>query len=112
MTAKRTRLFTPGPVEIPERILRVLGQAPPHHRTDGFRETLKRVTEKLRWIHGTEGEQTVSVGSHYFHVPARARVPEADVGVGQRGVYRVESGAADGGKGVRTRARQHVGPLR
>jgi aspartate aminotransferase-like enzyme len=56
MTAKRTRLFTPGPVEIPERILRVLGQAPPHHRTDAFRETLKRVTEKLRWIHGTEGE--------------------------------------------------------
>ena len=24
--------------------------------TDGFRETLKRVTEKLRWIHGTDGE--------------------------------------------------------
>jgi len=56
MTAKRIRLFTPGPVEIPQRILRVLGQAPPHHRTDGFRETLKRVTEKLRWLHGTEGE--------------------------------------------------------
>jgi aspartate aminotransferase-like enzyme len=56
MTAKRIRLFTPGPVEIPERILRVLAQAPPHHRTDGFRETLKRVGEKLRWLHGTEGE--------------------------------------------------------
>ena len=56
MTAKRVRLFTPGPVEIPERILRVLAAAPPHHRTDGFRETLKRVTEKLRWIHGTDGE--------------------------------------------------------
>jgi serine---pyruvate transaminase len=56
MTPKRMRLFTPGPVEIPERILHVLGAPPPHHRTDGFRETLKRVTEKLRWIHGTEGE--------------------------------------------------------
>ena len=56
MTTKRTRLFTPGPVEIPPRILHVLGAAPPHHRTDGFRETLKRVTEKLRWLHGTEGE--------------------------------------------------------
>jgi len=50
------RLFTPGPVEIPERILHVLGTPPPHHRTDGFRETLKHVIEKLRWIHGTEGE--------------------------------------------------------
>jgi serine---pyruvate transaminase len=56
MTAKRTRLFTPGPVEIPERILHVLGSPAPHHRTDGFRDTLKRVTERLRWIHGTEGE--------------------------------------------------------
>ena len=56
MTPKRMRLFTPGPVEIPERILHVLGTPPPHHRTDGFRETLKHVLEKLRWIHGTEGE--------------------------------------------------------
>ena len=56
MTAKRIRLFTPGPVEIPDRILRVLGAPPPHHRTDGFRETLKRVTDRLRWVHGTEGE--------------------------------------------------------
>ena len=56
MTPKRMRLFTPGPVEIPERILHVLGTPPPHHRTDGFRETLKHVIEKLRWIHGTEGE--------------------------------------------------------
>jgi len=56
MTAKRIRLFTPGPVEIPDRILRVLGAPPPHHRTDGFRDTLKRVTDQLRWVHGTEGE--------------------------------------------------------
>ena len=56
MTAKRIRLFTPGPVEIPDRILRVLGAPPPHHRTDGFRDTLKRVTDRLRWVHGTEGE--------------------------------------------------------
>ena len=56
MPASRTRLFTPGPVEIPPRILRVLAEPPPHHRTDGFRATLKRVNEKLRWLHGTEGE--------------------------------------------------------
>ena len=56
MPASRIRLFTPGPVEIPPRILRVLAEPPPHHRTDGFRATLKRVNEKLRWLHGTEGE--------------------------------------------------------
>jgi aspartate aminotransferase-like enzyme len=53
---RRTRLFTPGPVEIPARVLRALAQEPPHHRTDGFRAVLRRVTESLRWLHGTEGE--------------------------------------------------------
>jgi aspartate aminotransferase-like enzyme len=54
--AMRMRLFTPGPVEIPDRILRVLAQAPPHHRTDGFRAVVRRVTDLLRGLHGTEGE--------------------------------------------------------
>jgi aspartate aminotransferase-like enzyme len=56
MTASRIRLFTPGPVEIPARILRALAQVPPHHRTDVFRDVMKRVTEGLRALHGTQGE--------------------------------------------------------
>ena len=52
----KTRLFTPGPVEIPPRILRALSQTPPHHRTDAFRATVQRVTEGLRELHGTGGE--------------------------------------------------------
>jgi aspartate aminotransferase-like enzyme len=59
----KTRLFTPGPVEIPPRILRALSQVPPHHRTDVFRETLRRVTERLRTLHGTEGEVFLFAGS-------------------------------------------------
>ena len=55
-TARRTRLFTPGPVEIPPRVLRALSQEPPHHRTDVFRDVLRRVTDSLRRLHGTEGE--------------------------------------------------------
>jgi aspartate aminotransferase-like enzyme len=55
-TTRRTRLFTPGPVEIPARLLRALAQEPPHHRTDGFRAVLRRVVDALRWLHGTEGE--------------------------------------------------------
>jgi aspartate aminotransferase-like enzyme len=55
-TATRVRLFTPGPVEIPARILRALSQVPPHHRTEVFRATMKRVTEALRELHLTQGE--------------------------------------------------------
>ena len=55
-TSTRPRLFTPGPVEIPARILRALSQIPPHHRTDVFREVYKRVSEDLRWLHQTQGE--------------------------------------------------------
>ncbi len=55
----KTRLFTPGPVEIPPRILRALSQVPPHHRTDAFRATLQRVTQALREVHQTEGQVLV-----------------------------------------------------
>ncbi len=62
-TATRTRLFTPGPVEIPFRVLRALTQIPPHHRTDAFREQFKRVTEGLRQLHGTRGEVFILASS-------------------------------------------------
>ena len=52
----KIRLFTPGPVEIPVRVLRALSQVPPHHRTDVFRATMKRVTTLLQELHQTEGE--------------------------------------------------------
>ena len=55
-TSTRARLFTPGPVEIPVRILRALSQVPPHHRTDVFREAYKRVSQDLRAVHQTQGE--------------------------------------------------------
>lgn len=52
----KTRLFTPGPVEIPVRILRALSQPALHHRTDAFRDIFKRVTADLQALHRTEGE--------------------------------------------------------
>ena len=55
-TFTRPRLFTPGPVEIPVRILRAMSQIPPHHRTDVFRATYIQVSADLRWVHQTEGE--------------------------------------------------------
>ncbi|HTK31640.1 MAG TPA: alanine--glyoxylate aminotransferase family protein [Candidatus Saccharimonadaceae bacterium] len=53
---RRVRLFTPGPVEIPVRVLRALSQVPPHHRTEVFRDTLRRVLASLKELHGTAGE--------------------------------------------------------
>ena len=55
-TSTRPRLFTPGPVEIPVRILRAMSQVPPHHRTEVFRATYKKVSEDLKWLHETQGE--------------------------------------------------------
>jgi len=55
-TFTRMRLFTPGPVEIPARVLRALSQIPPHHRTEVFRATFQRVTNAMRELHRTEGE--------------------------------------------------------
>lgn len=55
-TSTRPRLFTPGPVEIPVRILRAMSQVPPHHRTEGFRATYSKVSEDLKWLHQTQGE--------------------------------------------------------
>ena len=52
----RTRLFTPGPVEIPSRVLSALAKVPPHHRTDLFRAIYLRVTEAMRELHQTQGE--------------------------------------------------------
>jgi aspartate aminotransferase-like enzyme len=54
--ATRPRLFTPGPVEIPVRILRALSQVAPHHRTETFRATFKHVVEMMRELHRTQGE--------------------------------------------------------
>ena len=55
-TSTRARLFTPGPVEIPVRILRAMSDVQPHHRTDAFRAVFKQVTEDLQWLHQTKGE--------------------------------------------------------
>jgi len=55
-TSTRPRLFTPGPVEIPVRILRAMSQVPPHHRTEVFRATYRKVSEDLKWLHQTAGE--------------------------------------------------------
>jgi aspartate aminotransferase-like enzyme len=52
----KARLFTPGPVEIPVRVLQAMSVPQPHHRTDGFRKIMQEVTAQLARLHGTQGE--------------------------------------------------------
>jgi aspartate aminotransferase-like enzyme len=51
----KTRLFTPGPVEIPARLLAALARPALHHRTEGFRAILSDATQGLIELFGTEG---------------------------------------------------------
>lgn len=51
---EKKRLFTPGPTEVPPRVLRALSQPLLHHRTPCFQEMLTEATEGLRYVYRTE----------------------------------------------------------
>ncbi|MFN3814451.1 MAG: aminotransferase class V-fold PLP-dependent enzyme, partial [Aquificaceae bacterium] len=45
---RRERLFTPGPVEIPERVRETLGKPIIHHRTDEFKTVFLETRELVK----------------------------------------------------------------
>jgi aspartate aminotransferase-like enzyme len=55
VSALKTRLYTPGPVEIPARLLAALARPAIHHRTEGFRAILSEATRGMTALFGTEG---------------------------------------------------------
>ena len=57
------KLFTPGPVEIPARVLAALAQRPPHHRSEAFRKLFGDVSVRLARLFGTEGRVVVLAAS-------------------------------------------------
>lgn len=57
------RLFTPGPTEIPPRILRALSQTLAHHRSEGFKEFFRGIREKLRYPFQTRNEVLILTSS-------------------------------------------------
>jgi len=57
------KLFTPGPVEIPARVLRALAQRPPHHRSETFRNLFADVSKRLDRLFGTSGRVVVLAAS-------------------------------------------------
>jgi aspartate aminotransferase-like enzyme len=61
---KKIRLYTPGPVMIPEQVMLHMAQPIEHHRTAFFRDMLADVTEHLRWLFVTkEADPIVLTGS-------------------------------------------------
>jgi len=48
--SKVERIFTPGPVEIPDRIREVLGRQIIHHRTTEFREAFLETRELFKQL--------------------------------------------------------------
>lgn len=51
----KTRLLTPGPTPLPERVRLSMAQDMIHHRKDAFKEIMHSVQSKLRVLFGTTG---------------------------------------------------------
>lgn len=60
---KQYLLFTPGPTPIPPTVISAMSKPIIHHRHEEFKELLKRVTEKLRYVFQTKNEVFIMTGS-------------------------------------------------
>lgn len=59
----KLRLFTPGPTMVSPEALLAMAQPLDHHRTAGFRETLKECVDMLAYVLGTTARPLVITGS-------------------------------------------------
>ncbi len=60
---QKLRLFTPGPTMIPAEVMLHMAEPMDHHRTSGFRELIKEVTEQLQYLFQTTGSCLTFTGS-------------------------------------------------
>lgn len=60
------KFLTPGPVQIPKKVIDAIARQPEFHRTDTFRETLRRVLEKLQKVYS--GTPVIAPGTGTFAV--------------------------------------------
>ena len=60
---KKLRLFTPGPTMVPEDVLLEMARPQDHHRTAGFKEMFKDVTEHLQYLFQTRATCMTITGS-------------------------------------------------
>lgn len=59
----KNHLFTPGPTEVPEAVLRAMSGSIIHHRSPQWQEVFDRVLRKLPPIFGTSGEVAMFTSS-------------------------------------------------
>lgn len=60
---KKLRLFTPGPVMVPEDVMLEMAQPMLHHRTEWYRGVQKETTELLRYVFQTKALVLIFTGS-------------------------------------------------
>lgn len=60
---KKIRLFTPGPVMVPEEVMLEMARPMEHHRTASYREMHKELCELLRYLFQTEATCLTFTGS-------------------------------------------------
>ena len=60
---KKLRLFTPGPTMVPEDVMLEMARPQDHHRTSGFKEMFKDVTEHLQYLFQTKATCLTITGS-------------------------------------------------
>ena len=59
----KKRLFTPGPVEVPQAALLAMARQVRHHRTPEFRATMHEVMEGLKYAFQTANDVLVLASS-------------------------------------------------
>jgi len=60
------KLLTPGPVQLPRKVVEAIARQPEFHRTDEFRNVLNEVLEKLRKVYN--GTPVIAPGAGTFAV--------------------------------------------
>lgn len=60
------KFLTPGPVQIPKEVIEAMAKQPEFHRTESFRETLRRVLDKLQKVYN--GIPIIAPGTGTFAI--------------------------------------------
>ena len=63
MSQKKNYMFTPGPTMVPQEVQLAEAQPMIHHRTDQFSDILRRVSERLMKLYGTEQDVYTIMGT-------------------------------------------------
>jgi hypothetical protein len=98
---KKTRLFTPGPVMIPEEVMLTMARPMEHHRTKFYRDMLADVTEHLKYLFQTEHADPLVVTGSGTAAGEAAIVSAVHSGKTRRSTSTTASSASAGGRSAK-----------